>query len=85
MANEKEKIKKLYTWGNGNQIHLHGVESTILKRKNSQWKWINKNVTSTLSTADFNLPSNLHKLNGKNKLDAAGLKTLRGINGSLQW
>ena len=40
---------------------------------------------SKLSTADFNLPRNLHKLNGKNKLDAAGLKTLRGITGSLQW
>ena len=30
-------------------------------------------------------PENLHKMNGENKLDAAGLKTLRGINGPLQW
>ena len=41
--------------------------------------------TAKLTTAEMNLPKNLHRLNGKNKLDAAGLTTLRGINGSLQW
>ena len=42
-------------------------------------------VTRNLYKAEFNLPKNLHKLSGKTKLGAAGLKTLRGINGSLQW
>ena len=41
--------------------------------------------TRNLYKAEFNVPKNLHRLNGKTKLDAAGLKTLRGINGSLQW
>ena len=41
--------------------------------------------TRNLYKAELNVPKNLHKLNGKDKLDAAGLKTLRGINGSLQW
>ena len=27
----------------------------------------------------------MYKINGKNKLDQAGIKSLRGINGSLQW
>ena len=40
--------------------------------------------TRKLFNADFHLPRNLHKMNGNDKLDAAGLKTLRGINGSLQ-
>ena len=44
-----------------------------------------QDFTRKLYHAEFNLPRNLHKINGKNKLDAAGLKTLRGINGSLQW
>ena len=44
-----------------------------------------RDFTQKLTKADFNLPKNLHKMNGKQKLDAAGLKTLRGINGSLQW
>ena len=35
--------------------------------------------------AEFYIPKNLHKLSGKTKLGAAGLTTLRGINGSLQW
>ena len=38
-----------------------------------------------MSTTDFNLPKGLHIINGKNKLNARGLKSLRGINGSLQW
>ena len=44
-----------------------------------------QDFTRKLNQADFNVPRNLHRLNGKTKLDAAGLKTLRGINGSLQW
>ena len=44
-----------------------------------------QDFTRKLYQAEFNLPKNLHKLNGKTKLDASGLKTLRGINGSLQW
>ena len=44
-----------------------------------------REFTTKLSTAERNLPKNLHRLNGKNKLDATGLTTLRGINGSLQW
>ena len=41
--------------------------------------------TTKLPTAERNLAKNLHRLNGKNKLDATGLTTLLGINGSLQW
>ena len=61
---------------------LCGVEYT--QKKDFSATMEQQELVSKLSTADFNLPRNLHKLNGKNKLDAAGLKTLRGINGSLQ-
>ena len=41
--------------------------------------------TRELSTAEFNLPKLLYKMNDKTKLDASGLTSLRGINGSLPW
>ena len=41
--------------------------------------------TRKLTITDFNLPKNLYKTNGKNKLDQTGIKSLRGMNGSLQW
>ena len=44
-----------------------------------------QDFTRKLYSADFHIPKSLHKMNGKNKLDANGLKTLRGINGSMQW
>ena len=56
-----------------------------VQKKDYSVKMDQQEFTSKLSTAEFNLPKNLHKLNGKNKLDATGLKTLRGMNGSRQW
>ena len=44
-----------------------------------------QDFTRKLNQADFNAPRNLHRMNGRTKLDAAELKTLRGISGSLQW
>ena len=44
-----------------------------------------REFTRNLYNADFQVSKNLNRLNGKNKLDATGLKTLRGTNGSLQW
>ena len=44
-----------------------------------------QDFTRKLFNAEFNLPKNLNRMNGKTKLDASGLKALRGINGSLQW
>ena len=41
--------------------------------------------TRKLTTTEFNLPKNLYKINGNNKLDSTGMNSLRGINGSLQW
>ena len=56
-----------------------------VQKKDYSVKMDQQEFTSKLSTAEFNLPKNLHKLNGENKLDATGLKTLRGMNGPLQW
>ena len=44
-----------------------------------------RELTRKLFNADFQVPKNLNRLNGRNKFDATGLKTLRGVNGSLQW
>ena len=44
-----------------------------------------RDFTRKLQYAEFNIPKNLHRMNGKEPLTANGLKTLRGINGSLQW
>ena len=41
--------------------------------------------TRKLSTAEFHLPKIVYKMSGETKLDATGLKSIRGINGSLQW
>ena len=83
--NEKEKLRKLYKWGKWetDSFTLCGVR--YVQKKDYSVKMDQQEFTSKLSTAEFNLPKNLHKLNGENKLDATGLKTLRGMNGSLQW
>ena len=44
-----------------------------------------QDFTRKLFNAEFNRPKNLSRMNGKTKLDASGLKALRGINGPLQW
>merc|ERR1712012_1336573 len=56
-----------------------------IQKQDYSVKMDQRGFTSNLSTAERNLPKNLHRLNGKHKLDAAGLTILRGINGSLQW
>ena len=61
------------------------MRSPLCTEKDYSVKMDQQEFTAKLTTAELNLPKNLHKLNGKNKLDAAGLTTLRGINGSLQW
>ena len=64
---------------------LHVVWSAVLAKKDYSVQMDQQDFARKLYQAEFNLPKNLHKLNGKLKLDASGLKTLRGINGSLQW
>ena len=82
---EKDKLKKLYKWGQWetDTVTLCGVR--YVQKNDYSVKMDQQEFTAKLTTAEMNLPKNLHKLNGKNKLDAAGLTTLRGINGSLQW
>ena len=81
----KESLQKLYKWGKWetNSFTLCGVR--YLQKSDYSVRMDQQDFTRKLFSADFNIPKNLHKMNGKNKLDAAGLKTLRGINGSLQW
>ena len=85
MANEQDKVKKLYKWGKWetDTCTMCGVKYT--QKKDFSVTMDHQDFVSKLSTTDFNLPRNLHILNGKNKVDAAGLKALRGMDGSLQW
>ena len=56
-----------------------------LQKKDYSIVMAQQEFTRKLSTAEFTLPKNLYKINRKTKLDAVGLKSLRGINCSLQW
>ena len=56
-----------------------------LQKNDYSVKMDQQDFTRKLFNAEFNLPKNLNRMNGKTKLDASGLKALRGINGSLQW
>merc|ERR1712155_267601 len=81
----KRKLENLYKWGKweSDSFALCGVR---YRQKQDYSVTMNQQeFTTKLSTAEHNLPKNLHRLNGKDKLDATGLTTLRGINGSLQW
>ena len=81
----KGKLVGLYKWGKWqtNSFSLCGVR--YLHKNDYPVVMDQQEFTRNLYKAEFNLPKNLHKLNGKTKLGAAGLKTLRGINGSLPW
>ena len=77
---EKEKIENLYNWGKreSDSFTLCGVH---YRQKQDYSVTMNQQeFTTKLSTAEHSLPKNLHRLNGKDKLDATGLTTLRGIN-----
>merc|ERR1712155_261218 len=81
----KRKLENLYKWGKweSDSFALCGVR---YRQKQDYSVTMNQQeFTTKLSTAEHSLPKNLHRLNGKDKLDATGLTTLRGINGSLQW
>merc|ERR1712155_465283 len=81
----KRKLENLYKWGKWetDSFTLCGVH---YRQKQDYSVTMNQQeFTTKLSTAEHSLPKNLYRLNGKNKLDATGLTTLRGINGSLQW
>merc|ERR1712155_404034 len=81
----KRKLENLYKWGKweSDSFALCGVR---YRQKQDYSVTMNQQeFTTKLSTAENNLPKNLHRLNGKTTLDATGLTTLRGINGSLQW
>ena len=75
----------MYKWGKweSDSFTLCGVH--YVQKQDYSVKMDQREFTTKLSTAENNLPKNLHRLNGKTKLDATGLTTLRGINGSLQW
>ena len=81
----KEALTNLYKWGKWEtrSFTLCGVR--YLQKNDYSVMMDQQEFTRKLHHAEFNVPKNLHKLNGKSKLDAQGLKTLRGINGSLQW
>merc|ERR1712155_198843 len=81
----KRKLENLYKWGKweSDSFALCGVR---YRQKQDYSVTMNQQeFTTRLSTAEHSLPKNLRRLNGKDKLDAAGLTTLRGIHGSLQW
>ena len=75
----------MYKWGKweSDSFTLCGVH--YVQKQDYSVKMDQREFTTKLTTAENNLPKNLPRLNGKNKLDATGLTTLRGINGSLQW
>ena len=85
MANRKRQIEETVQMGKweSDSFTLCGVR--YLQKKDYSIVMDQQEFTRKLSTAEFNLPKNLYKINRKTKLDAAGLKPLRGINGSLQW
>ena len=44
-----------------------------------------KEYTSKMAQADYELPKNLNRMDSKMKLSSYLVKSLRGINGALQW
>ena len=62
-------------WESGT-FTLCGVRDA--QKQDCSVKMYQQEFTTKLSTAEHNLPKNLHRLNGKDKLDATGLTTLRG-------
>ena len=80
-----EKLKKLYKWGKWetDTFTLCGVR--YHQKRDLSVQMDQQELTRKMTTTDFNLPKNLYRTNGKNKLDQMGIKSLRGINGSLQW
>ena len=85
MAQGKRKPEEALQMGKWetNSFTLCGVR--YLQKNDYSIQMDQQDFTRKLFSADFKIPKNLYRMNGKNKLDAAGLKTLRGINGSLQW
>ena len=71
---EQDKLKKLYKWGTweSDSFTLCGVR--YLQKKDYSIVMDQQEFTRKLSTAEFNLPKHLYKINCKTKLDAAGLK-----------
>ena len=84
-----QRIKKdmiaLYNWGKWHKgsFELCGVEYKQLP--NFSIRMTQGKYTRSLTRANFSIPAGLHKIPEKQKLDAKGLKCLRGINGSMQW
>ena len=85
MANRKRQTEEFVQMGKweSDSVTLCGV--IYLQKKDYSIVMDQQEFTRKLATAEFNLPKNLYKISRKPKLDAAGLKSLRGINGSLQW
>ena len=79
----RQKLMNLYKWGKweSGTFTLCGVR--YVQKHDGSIVMDQREFTAKLSQAEFNLPKNLHKLNGNNKLDATGLTTLRGLNGSV--
>ena len=81
----KEKLKGLYKWGKWERDSFTLCGVRYLQKSDYSVQMDQQDFVRKLHQADFQVPKNLHKMNGKSKLDAHGLKALRGINGSLQW
>ena len=81
----KGKLVGLYKWGKlqTSSFTLCGVR--YLQTNDYSVVLDQQEFTRNIDKAEFHLPKSVHKLKGKTKLSAAGLETLRGINGSLQW
>ena len=77
-----ERIVQVGKWET-NTFTLCGVR--YFQKNDYSVKMDQQGFTRKLFNAEFNLPRNLQRMNGEAKLEASGLKALRGINGSLQW
>ena len=54
---EKDKLKRLYKWGNGNLTRLRFAASDICKKKDYSIVMDQQEFTRKLSAAEFNLPN----------------------------
>ena len=83
---EKKKLVSLYNWGKWEKgtFNLCGVR--YRQQRDGSVIMDQTEYTSALKEADdYKLPQGLSKYPAKQKLDQAGLRCLRAINGSLQW
>ena len=81
----KDKLVKLYNWGkwDKHQFTLCGVQ--YQQHNDYSISMSMQEYTEKMAAADYDLPKNLSRIDGNTACSASQLKSLRGINGALQW